>query len=225
LLAQFEPAFAAFIQAEMQTDLAHDYQHVLRVVKNASKLCQQEGAIEAVVLPAAWLHDCLSLPKDHPQRAQASQLAADKAISFLTSIQYPAEHYQAIHHAICCHSYSANITPTTLEAKIVQDADRLDALGAIGIARCLQVSSQLKRPLYAPDDPVSSQLKRPLYAPDDPFCNTREIDDKTFTLDHFYQKLLKIKNTMHCHSAKKEADKRSEYMQGFLEQLQSEINH
>ncbi|WP_157196982.1 HD domain-containing protein [Marinomonas sp. S3726] len=210
MLAQFEPAFAAFIQAEMQTDLAHDYQHVLRVVKNASKLCQQEGAIEAVVLPAAWLHDCLSLPKDHPQRAQASQLAADKAISFLTSIQYPAEHYQAIHHAICCHSYSANITPTTLEAKIVQDADRLDALGAIGIARCLQVSSQLKRPLYAPDDP---------------FCNTREVDDKTFTLDHFYQKLLKIKNTMHCQSAKKEADKRSEYMQGFLEQLQSEINH
>lgn len=210
MLSQFEPAFAAFIQAEMQTDLAHDYQHVLRVVKNASKLCQQEGAIEAVVLPAAWLHDCLSLPKDHPQRAQASQLAADKAISFLTSIQYPAEHYQAIHHAICCHSYSANITPTTLEAKIVQDADRLDALGAIGIARCLQVSSQLKRPLYAPDDP---------------FCNTREVDDKTFTLDHFYQKLLKIKNTMHCQSAKKEADKRSEYMQGFLEQLQGEINH
>lgn len=210
MLSQFEPAFAAFIQTEMQTDLAHDYQHVLRVVKNASKLCQQEGAIEAVVLPAAWLHDCLSLPKDHPQRAQASQLAADKAISFLTSIQYPAEHYQAIHHAICCHSYSANITPTTLEAKIVQDADRLDALGAIGIARCLQVSSQLKRPLYAPDDP---------------FCNTREIDDKTFTLDHFYQKLLKIKNTMHCQSARKEADKRSEYMQSFLEQLQSEINH
>ncbi|KZM40769.1 phosphohydrolase [Marinomonas sp. SBI22] len=210
MLSQFEPAFAAFIQAEMQTDLAHDYQHVLRVVKNASKLCQQEGAIEAVVLPAAWLHDCLSLPKDHPQRAQASQLAADKAISFLTSIQYPAEHYQAIHHAICCHSYSANITPSTLEAKIVQDADRLDALGAIGIARCLQVSSQIKRPLYAPDDP---------------FCNTREIDDKTFTLDHFYQKLLKIKNTMHCQSARKEADKRSEYMQGFLEQLQSEISY
>lgn len=210
MLSQFEPAFAAFIQAEMQTDLAHDYQHVLRVVKNASKLCQLEGAIEAVVLPAAWLHDCLSLPKDHPQRAQASQLAADKAISFLTSIQYPAEHYQAIHHAICCHSYSANIKPTTLEAKIVQDADRLDALGAIGIARCLQVSSQLKRPLYAPDDP---------------FCNTRKIDDKTFTLDHFYQKLLKIKNTMHCQSARKEADKRSEYMQGFLEQLQSEISY
>ena len=207
--SHFEPALATFIQTEMQTDLAHDYQHVLRVVKNASKLCQQEGAIEAVVIPAAWLHDCLSLPKDHPQRAQASQLAADKAIRFLTSIQYPAEHHQAIHHAICCHSYSANITPTTLEAKIVQDADRLDALGAIGIARCLQVSSQLKRPLYAPEDP---------------FCKTRNVDDKTFTLDHFYQKLLNIKNTMHCRSAREEADKRTKYMQGFLEQLQDEIS-
>ena len=209
MLSHFEPAFATFIQVEMQTDLAHDYQHVLRVVKNAKLLCQQEGAIEPVVIPAAWLHDCLSLPKDHPQRAQASQLAADKAINFLSSIQYPEEHFQAIHHAICCHSYSANITPTTLEAKIVQDADRLDALGAIGIARCLQVSSQLKRPLYAPEDP---------------FCITRKVDDKTYTLDHFYQKLLKIKNTMHCRSAREEADKRTKYMQGFLEQLQDEIS-
>ena len=208
MLSHFEPDFARFIQAEMQTDLAHDYQHVLRVVNNAAKLCQQEGAIDAVVLPAAWLHDCLSLPKDHPQRAQASQLAADKAIAFLTSIKYPAEHYQAIHHAICCHSFSANITPTTLEAKIVQDADRLDALGAIGIARCLQVSSQLKRPLYAPEDP---------------FCTNREADDKIYTLDHFYQKLLKIKDSMHCESAKKEANKRSQYMLTFLTQLDAEI--
>lgn len=208
MLSHFEPDFARFIQAEMQTDLAHDYQHVLRVVNNATKLCQQEGAIDAVVLPAAWLHDCLSLPKDHPQRAQASQLAADKAIAFLTSIKYPAEHYQAIHHAICCHSFSANITPTTLEAKIVQDADRLDALGAIGIARCLQVSSQLKRPLYAPEDP---------------FCTNREADDKSYTLDHFYQKLLKIKDSMHCESAKKEANKRSQYMLTFLAQLDAEI--
>ena len=208
MLSHFEPDFARFIQAEMQTDLAHDYQHVLRVVNNATKLCQQEGAIDAVVLPAAWLHDCLSLPKDHPQRALASQLAADKAIAFLTSIKYPAEHYQAIHHAICCHSFSANITPTTLEAKIVQDADRLDALGAIGIARCLQVSSQLKRPLYAPEDP---------------FCTNREADDKSYTLDHFYQKLLKIKDSMHCDSAKKEANKRSQYMLTFLAQLDAEI--
>ncbi|EAQ67538.1 metal-dependent phosphohydrolase [Marinomonas sp. MED121] len=208
MLSHFEPDFARFIQAEMQTDLAHDYQHVLRVVNNATKLCQQEDAIDAVVLPAAWLHDCLSLPKDHPQRAQASQLAADKAIAFLTSIKYPAEHYQAIHHAICCHSFSANIPPTTLEAKIVQDADRLDALGAIGIARCLQVSSQLKRPLYAPEDP---------------FCTNREADDKSYTLDHFYQKLLKIKDSMHCDSAKKEANKRSQYMLTFLAQLDAEI--
>ena len=209
-LTNFEADFATFIKSEMQIDLAHDYQHVLRVVKNATQLCQQEGAIEAVVIPAAWLHDCLSLPKDHPQRAQSSQLAANKAINFLTRIQYPAEYYQAIHHAICCHSYSANIAPSTLEAKIVQDADRLDALGAIGIARCLQVSSQLKRPLYAPEDP---------------FCTTRKVDDKTYTLDHFYQKLLQIKNTMHCQSAIEEANKRSKYMQGFLEQLSNEISY
>lgn len=208
MLANFEADFASFIKKEMQTDLAHDYQHVLRVVNNAKKLCQQEDANALIVIPAAWLHDCLSLPKNHPQRAQASQLAADKAISFLSSIKYPAEHFSAIHHAICCHSYSANISPTTLEAKIVQDADRLDALGAIGISRCIQVSSQLQRPLYAAEDP---------------FCNHRSIDDKHYTIDHFYQKLLNIKESMHCQSAIIEANKRTQFMQDYLAQLALEV--
>ncbi len=210
MLIQFEPAFAAFIQAEMKTDLAHDYQHVLRVVKNAKQLCQQEAAAEPlIVIPAAWLHDCLSLPKNHPQRSLASQLAADKAITFLREIDYPEKYHNKIHHAICCHSYSASITPETLDAKIVQDADRLDAIGAIGIARCLQVSSQLQRPLYEPNDP---------------FCEQRNTDDKTYTLDHFYQKLLLIKDQMHCQSAKVEAKKRTLYMHGYLAQLAQEIS-
>lgn len=208
MFSQFESAFASFIQTHMKTDLAHDYQHVLRVVKNAKQLCEQEQADANIVIPAAWLHDCLSLPKDHPQRHQASKLAADKAVQFLIELDYPEQYLEAIHHAICSHSFSANIRAKTLEAKIVQDADRLDALGAIGIARCLQVSSQLDRPLYAAKDP---------------FCSHREADDKTYTLDHFYQKLLLIKESMHCQSAITEANKRSHYMQGFLDQLADEI--
>jgi len=208
LLIEFEPLFATFIQAEMKTDLAHDYQHVLRVVKTAKKLCQQEAAEPLVVIPAAWLHDCLSLPKNHPQRSLASKMAADKAIKFLQEIHYPEQHHKKIHHAICCHSYSANITPETLEARIVQDADRLDALGAIGIARCLQVSSQVQRPLYEPSDP---------------FCEQRNPDDKSYTLDHFYQKLLLIEDQIHCQSAKIEAKKRTYFMREYLAQLAQEI--
>lgn len=208
MLSKFEPDFATFIQAEMKTDLAHDYQHVLRVVKNAKYLCQEETAEPLIVIPAAWLHDCLSLPKDHPQRSQASQFAANKAIDFLRKLHYPEQYFDEIHHAICCHSFSANMTPETREAKIVQDADRLDALGAIGIARCLQVSSQLQRPLYEPTDP---------------FCEHRTRDDKTYTLDHFYQKLLLIQDQMHCQSAIIEAKKRTQYMRGYLSQLALEI--
>lgn len=208
MLSKFEIDFASFIQTEMKTDLAHDFQHVLRVVKNAKHLCQEEAAEPMIVIPAAWLHDCLSLPKNHPHRSRASQLAADKAIDFLNEIHYPAQYFEDIHHAICCHSFSANISPSTIEAKIVQDADRLDAIGAIGIARCLQVSSQLQRPLYAPNDP---------------FCEHRPIDDKTYTLDHFYQKLLLIHDQMHCQSAIIEAKKRTQFMRTYLSQLALEI--
>ena len=107
---------------------------------------------------------------------------ADKAIAFLTSIHYPSEHFDEIHHAITAHSFSANIKPTSLAAKIVQDADRLDSLGAIGIARCLQVSTVLGVPLYNPDDT---------------FCQQREPDDRNYTIDHFYSKLLKLAGENH----------------------------
>lgn len=205
----FEERFLAYIKQEMQQDLAHDLNHVKRVVKLAKQLCVEEGAIEGVVVPAAYLHDCFSFAKDHPERRQSSRLAADKAIKFLSQIDYPVDHYDGIHHAIVAHSYSAQVTPTTLEAKIVQDADRLDALGAIGIARCIQVSVVLNRPLYAEEDP---------------FCSEREPDDACYTLDHFYTKLLKLAATMNTSSAQREAEKRTGFMEAYLAQLANEMS-
>lgn len=207
-MIQFEAKIAEFVQGEMQTDPAHDFQHVLRVVNSARVLCAKERAIMEVVLPAAWLHDCLSLVKDHPQRALSSQLAADKAVGFLTQIGYPNVHFAPIHHAIIAHSFSANVTPQTIEASIVQDADRLDALGAVGVARCIQVSTVLKRNLYCPEDP---------------FCQQREPNDSLYTLDHFYQKLLNIGKSMHTESARREAMKRNDFMYQFIRQLKEEI--
>lgn len=197
-----------YIAAEMVQDLAHDINHVLRVIKTAKLLCQQEGAIAEVVVPAAYLHDCFSYGKGHPERAASSKIAADKAIGFLTVIGYPQQYLPAIHHAIVAHSYSARVAPATLEAKIVQDADRLDALGAIGIARCLQVSAALGRPFYNPEDP---------------FCGSRAPDDGAYTIDHFYKKLLGLAELMHTASARLEAQARTRYMQQYLSQLTSEI--
>lgn len=205
---KFENKFVEFIQSEMQQDLAHDMNHVFRVVKTARALCDSEGARIEVVLPAAYLHDCFSFPKNHSDRAKSSFIAAEKAIEFLASIDYPAEYFEAIHHAVVAHSFSANIKPETLEAQIVQDADRLDALGAIGIARCIQVSSSLGVSLYDAEDPFSAN---------------RELNDRQYTLDHFYTKLFKLKDTMNTVSAKTEAEKRTVFMKAYLKQLGEEI--
>ncbi len=204
----YEEQFKAFIQKEMSQDLAHDFAHVMRVVSIAKKLCLQEQAKTEVVLPAAYLHDCFSHPKNHPERSQSSLIAANKAVKFLASINYPDEYLTEIHHAILAHSYSANVTPETIEAKIVQDADRLDALGAVGIARCIQVSSVFSTALYDIEDP---------------FAKNRSLDDKQYAIDHFSVKLLKLVDSLNTQSAIEEGSRRTNYMRGFLNQLKGEI--
>ncbi|HCG6401047.1 TPA: HD domain-containing protein [Vibrio parahaemolyticus] len=207
-LSQFEPLFWEFMQQEMQVDTAHDIEHVKRVVKTAKQLCDEENADIAIVLPAAYLHDCFTYPKDHPNRKQSSAIAAKKAIAYLESIQYPQHYHDAIAHAIEAHSFSANIRPNTLEAQIVQDADRLDALGAIGVTRCIQVSTHFNAQLYNDNDM---------------FAKERELNDKQFTVDHFQTKLFKIVDTMNTESAKLEANKRKAFMQTYLKQLYDEV--
>ncbi|TOL36721.1 HD domain-containing protein [Vibrio parahaemolyticus] len=207
-LSQFEPLFLEFMQQEMQVDAAHDIEHVKRVVKTAKQLCDEENADIAIVLPAAYLHDCFTYPKDHPNRKQSSAIAAKKAIAYLESIQYPQHYHDAIAHAIEAHSFSANIRPNTLEAQIVQDADRLDALGAIGVTRCIQVSTHFNAQLYNDNDM---------------FAKERELNDKQFTVDHFQTKLFKIVDTMNTESAKLEANKRKAFMQTYLKQLHDEV--
>ncbi|MFW1534335.1 HD domain-containing protein [Vibrio parahaemolyticus] len=207
-LSQFEPLFLEFMQQEMQVDAAHDIEHVKRVVKTAKQLCDEENADIAIVLPAVYLHDCFTYPKDHPNRKQSSAIAAKKAIAYLESIQYPQHYHDAIAHAIEAHSFSANIRPNTLEAQIVQDADRLDALGAIGVTRCIQVSTHFNAQLYNDNDM---------------FAKERELNDKQFTVDHFQTKLFKIVDTMNTESAKLEANKRKAFMQTYLKQLYDEV--
>lgn len=207
-LSTFEPALFEYIHTVMQQDIAHNIQHVLRVVKTAKALCRQEQGQLAIVLPAAYLHDCFSFAKNHPDKAKSSTIAADRAVEFLLSIDYPQAYHDDIHHAIVAHSYSAHVTPRTREAQIVQDADRLDALGAIGVARCIQVNTQLENEFYSSNDP---------------FCQSRSADDRQFAIDHFYTKLLKLQHTMHTQSAQQEAAQRTQFMHLYLQQLSSEI--
>lgn len=199
----------AFLRERRAADPAHDIQHVERVVDHALHLSDIEGAEIRVVLPAAWLHDCVTVSKDSPERPSASRLAAAEAVAFLQSVDYPQRWLEAIRHAIEAHSFSSGIQAETLEARVVQDADRLDALGAVGIARCLLTGGAMGTPLYASTDP---------------FCSRREPDDRQFTLDHFYRKLLHLPATMQTAAGRAEAERRADYMQRFLARLREEIN-
>jgi uncharacterized protein len=200
--------YREFLENECESDSSHDIAHVKRVVAAAVRIAAEEKADIQVVEAAAWLHDCVILSKNHPQREQASVLASQKAGRFLKTIPFPNEKIEGVVHAIQAHSFSADIAPVTAEAEIVQDADRLDALGAIGIARCLSVGGQLNRTLYNPDDPL---------------CETRKPDDQTYTVDHFFQKLFELPEQMNTQSAKREADRRVQFMKEYLARLKEEV--
>jgi len=205
----WEARFATFLAANRGAeDAAHDGMHIRRVVANVRMLATAENADLAVVLPAAWLHDCVIVPKDSPERTMASRLAAIAAGDYLRNVGYPDAHIPAIQHAIEAHSFSARIAPRTLEAEIVQDADRLDALGAIGIARTMMLGGAMGKPLYDADEP---------------FPITRAADDGEHVLDHFFVKLLTLSGTMQTPTGRAEAERRTKFMHDYLAQLAAEI--
>jgi len=207
-LQELERRCLGFAAGDPDADGAHGRDHLVRVLRNARDLGASEGANPEVTVPAACLHDCVAVAKDSSLRAQASRLAAERATDFLAGLAYPPDLIEAVYHAIEAHSYSAGVAPRTLEAQVVQDADRLDSLGAIGIARCLQVGGRLGRPLCASHDP---------------FCDTREPDDRRYTVDHFYAKLLKLPATMQTAAGRAEAERRAAVMRAWLGQLRAEI--
>ena len=201
--------FRAFLSTQEEGDPAHDLQHIERVVLNTRRLAEAEGLTLEILLPAAYLHDCVHVAKDSPQRSQASRLAADHAIDFLRKQHYPYEHLDSIHHAIEAHSFSANITPRTIEAKVLQDADRIDALGAVGLSRCLMLGGYMDSQLYNSDDP---------------FCETRTPADAQFCVDHLFAKLLGLKDSMQTKAGKELAKERTKFLSDFLKQLRKEIS-
>jgi uncharacterized protein len=194
--------------AGLDGDVAHDLEHIRRVVANAKHLAAAEGARLDVVVPAAWLHDCVVVPKDSPERARASRLAAHEAVRLLGSWGVSDDLLPAIAHAIEAHSFSAGITPLTIEAGVLQDADRLDALGAVGLARVLMLGAELGRPFYVPDDP---------------FCERRQPDDLASSLDHFYTKLLGLAASFTTAAGRAAAERRTQTLQRFLDDLRHEL--
>jgi len=196
------------VKKRTENDSAHDFEHTIRVYKNAQKICKKEKANEKLVLSAALLHDVVSYPKSDKRSKISSIESAKKSKKILEKFDFSKEEITIISDAIRDHSFSQNKLPKTLEGQILQDADRLDALGAIGIARVFATGGSLKRPFYNIDDP---------------FCKRRIPDDNTWTVDHFFQKLFKLESLMNTKSGKAEAKKRTRILKEFLNQLKQEL--
>src|ERR671920_42263 len=189
-------------------DPAHDFHHVMRVYKNAKRIGRREGTNMDILLPAVLLHDLIVYPKGSTKSSKSSEESADLAENILRSYGYPQDQINQICYCIRVHSYSKRLVPASLEARILQDADRLDALGAVGIARTFSVGGSENRTIYNPNDP---------------FCRSeRDLDDMQWTLDHFQTKLLKLEDSMHTQTAKKIAKERARFMKLFIRQLQKE---
>jgi uncharacterized protein len=210
---QWEERFIAWYGSqERLTDGSHDLGHFQRVWRMAREINRQEGAAadELVLLASAYFHDLVALPKNHPERGNASQLCADQAVQLLKErwSDFPAGKLEGVRHAIHAHSYSARVAPVTAEAKILQDADRMEAVGAIGLARVFYTAGQLNGQLFDVHDPMAEG---------------RTPDDKQYALDHFQLKLLRLPSMMNTATGRRMAEERAEYLREFLNRICLEI--
>ncbi len=194
-------------------DTAHDALHLSRVLANARLLAEVERAAGAnvdtfVVEAACWLHDIVQLPKGTGPSGESARRSAAVAREFLAERGAEPARIDAIAHAVEAHSYSGGMQPATIEAAILQDADRLDALGAVGLARLWVTGVSLGGALHHDSDPAGT---------------ARELDDRAFSLDHIERKLLRLPATMNTDSGRIEAERRAEYVRQYRNEFLREL--
>ncbi len=210
-LSLWQTRFESWFQINwIHDDKAHDIAHLRRVWMSAQRIMAGSDASPLVVLTACYFHDVVNLPKNHPERHLASTYAAEETTRILTQDfpDFPAALIPAVAHAVKAHSFSAAIAPESLEAKIVQDADRLESLGAIGLARVFYTAGALNRPLFDNEDPLGKM---------------RELNDVNWTLDHFQKKLLRMPDTMQTEAGRALAQHNADFLVHYMAKLCAEL--
>ena len=196
----------AHAKAEAGDDAAHDIEHLLRVAQGTLALAESAASFRECVC-AALLHDVVNLPKNHPDRARASTLSGEAARRLVEGELGEASTARIV-EAIEDHSYSAGRRPRSPLGEALQDADRLEALGALGIARTFSTGVRLNAAYFDPEDPWSER---------------RPLDDLRFSVDHFFRKLLLLPDTLCTERGRAEARKRGQLLEAFLLALGDEI--
>lgn len=189
-------------------DAAHDLGHILRVARLAAELAAEEGADAEVCVAAALLHDLVYRPKNHPESPLTAQMAADLVPRWCREVPGLEAKAGAVSAAVASHSWSGGLAPGSLEAAVVQDADRLEALGAIGIARVFATGASFGAGLWHPEDP---------------WADGRDLDDKAWSLDHFARKLLRLADGMTTGAGRRRAQARQATLVAYLDALRAEL--
>lgn len=201
-----------FVKSELKyAEGGHDWFHILRVYNNATLISKNENVNHFVVALAALLHDIA----DSKFHNGDETIGPKKARTFLLSQNINTEiieHVtQIIAHMSFTNSFDSNALFTSKEMEVVQDADRLDAIGAIGIARCFNYGGFKDRALYDPEIKPNTNMTKAEYKA-----------SKAPTINHFYEKLLLLKDQMHTETGQQIALERHKYMEGFLKQFYEE---
>jgi uncharacterized protein len=200
-------ALLAEVRGRLDTDPGHDLAHCLRVALWTVRL-GADVVDPRCAIAAALLHDVVNVAKDSPERADASRRSAEVARALLPRHGFTPRQVDSIAEAILVHSYSLGRIPRSPLGEALQDADRLEAVGALGILRTASTGARMGASYFDGDDPWASR---------------RPLDDRAFTVDHFFRKLLHLAGTMRTRAGRQEALRRRAHMVAFLRQLGSEI--
>lgn len=181
-----------------QADPAHDIKHSRRILAIAKGISEFSSCNQRVIAAAAYLHDCEKISGKNAGIFINQHLKSDFR-----------ESESLIIIEICRqHSYSSSLECTSLESKVLSDADKIDALGAMGICRLLFCAAS-----------VGSEI----YSEIDPFCEQRPPNGKEFAIDHFIEKILKLEDLMYTDGGREIARNRSAIVKRFLRELRSEL--
>ena len=189
-------------------DGAHDLSHIVRVWRNAKLIRREEGGDLEVLAAAVLLHDCVQVAKDSPLRSKASLLAANEARVRLEALGWEPSRIDTVAYAIESHNFSAGVAPTSIEGCILQDADRLDAIGLSGIARCFYTAGRMGSRLYDLADPGAK---------------ARPLDDGRNALDHFPKKLLTLEGSFKTRKGQELARDRHRRLDDFYRAMLAEV--
>ncbi|MEZ4226570.1 MAG: HD domain-containing protein [Polyangiaceae bacterium] len=205
-----DPALAqlrARVAPRLSDDPGHDLQHCLRVAAWTLRL-GGASVDPREAIAAALLHDVVNPPKNDPGRATASERSAELGREWLTDLHFERDAIDRICDAIRDHSHSRGVVPEAPLGRALQDADRLEALGAIGLMRCVATGARLQGHFFHSVD---------LWA------KARPLDDHRYSVDHFFTKLLHLSGTMCTEAGRLEAQRRTAFLEQFLAQLETEL--